>query len=326
MRSNEASLKYFLMGAFASGILLFGVAILYGATGSFYLKDMTEHNLFELLELPVNLRLMGMVLVVVGILFKASAAPFHFWAPDVYEGAPTVFTAFMATVVKTAAFAALLQFLNIAFVGEDDYQTWYGIIAGSCALTLIVGNLMALVQTNFKRLMAYSAISHAGYMLIAVMSQSTDTLAGVLFYTLAYGLATITAFGVLIVITQKTPAEGLDPFRGLGRRQPFLAFALTVALASLAGIPLTAGFIGKFYMFTTAFSRPGTGWILLIAAITSAVSAYYYFRVIVAMYMSERQNPDRLHISIGEYVVLYSTTALTLLFGVAPGLLSYFRF
>lgn len=323
VRSNEAAIKYFLMGSFATAILLFGFAMIYGSTGSFYLKDMAGPDLLTNFDLPIELRYLGMTMVIIGILFKVSAAPFHFWTADVYEGAPTVFTAFMSTVVKTAGFAALILFLN-AFASEADHSYWSSILAVSTALTLFAGNILALVQSSYKRMLAYSSISHAGFMLIAVYAYSADTLDNILFYSLSYGLATVAAFGVYIAAVQRRGGEGMEPLRGLGKDEPVLAFVLTVALASLGGIPLTAGFIGKLYVFANAVAQPGTMPVLIIAIIMSMISVYYYFRVIATMYMSDRTSADRIRLSFGQTAVLFVATAATLVLGLAPGLLNFF--
>ena len=323
VRSNEAALKYFLMGSFATGILLFGFALIYGSAGSFYLNQMTGPDLLSGQDIPVDLRMAGMVLVIVGILFKVSAAPFHFWTPDVYEGAPTVFTAFMSTVVKTAGFAALLLFLQ-AFSTLFDHIFWFQILAVSTVLTLLVGNLLALVQSSFKRMLAYSGISHAGYMLIALLAFSADTVNNLLFYSLSYGLATAAAFGVLILVGNRHQTEGLDPLRGLGKDEPLLAFILTVALASLGGIPLTAGFVGKLFIFSDALTNPGILAISMVAIVMSTVSVYYYFKVVAAMYMSDKTAPGRVQVSLGQQVALWGATAGTFVLGLAPGILRYF--
>lgn len=242
---NEAALKYFLMGSFATGIFLFGVALLYGATGSFAVTDIALYidsnasNLSPLLY-------MGLLLVVIGLLFKVSAAPFHFWTPDVYEGSPSVFTAFMSTVVKTAGFAALYKLLSLSF--GDIHSFWALTLLTVTALTLVVGNVIAAQQDSFKRMLAYSGISHAGYLLIAVTSLTGKSLQAILFYSLAYSIATIAAFGVLILVSDRKNNSDFEGFNGLAHRNPLLAFVMTVSMCSLAGIPLTGGFFGKFFI------------------------------------------------------------------------------
>ena len=285
IRSNEAALKYFLMGAFATGILLFGVALTYAATGNFSLQGIASGSVYGFGE-SLQLKSLGALLIIIGLLFKVSAAPFHFWTPDVYEGAPTVFTAFMATVVKTAGFAALYRILSISF--GDLQPFWSLAIVISIVLTLIIGNLLAVVQTSFKRMLAYSSIAHAGYMLVGILAIGSNISAyAILYYSLAYGVATATAFGVLILVSEIKGSDNYDAFAGLGKSEPLLAGVLTLAMCSLAGIPITAGFVGKFYLFIAALDTDNL-YILVPVVLASAISVYYYFRVITIMYMGER--------------------------------------
>jgi len=322
-RSNEAAIKYFLMGSFATAILLFGFALLYGSTGSFYIASLGGPDLLSGYNIPVDLRLAGMALVIIGILFKVSAAPFHFWTPDVYDGAPTVFTAFMSTVVKTAGFAAILIFLE-PFSSDTDHLFWAKIITLCTIATLLVGNVLALVQTNYKRLLAYSSISHAGFMLIAVLAYSSDTVDNILFYSLSYALATVAAFGVYIVVADSRKAEGIEVLRGLAKDEPLLALSLSIALASLGGIPLTAGFIGKLNIFANAIAQPQLLPVLFVAIGVSVISVYYYFKIIAAMYMSAPIETGLVRVSFAQVLALVVATASTLLLGLAPGLLSFF--
>ena len=225
IRSNEAALKYLLMGSFATGILLFGIALIYGATGSFKLSGIASFTSLSLrYQQPSAMLFAGILMVLAGMLFKVSAAPFHFWTADVYDGAPTLFTAFMSTVVKTAGFAALYKLTSVAFAAGYGY--WAYVLAGITVLTLLVGNLTALYQDSFKRMMAYSSISHAGYLLLAVLAGVHGSQSAILFYSLAYSLATVAAFGVLMVVAENTPRDGrpdetYEAFNGLGRREPF---------------------------------------------------------------------------------------------------------
>lgn len=319
LRSGEAALKYFLMGSFATGILLFGVALLYGATGGFDLHMIANYvrnsgNVSPMLYL-------GLSIVLIGILFKLSIAPFHFWTPDVYDGAPSVFTAFMSTIVKTAGFAALYKILSVSF--SDLYGFWWVCLAITTIATLIIGNITAVYQTSFKRMLAYSSISHAGYLLMAVTTFNAYSQKAIIFYSLAYALSTITAFGVLIIVEQ-TANDKYEAFNGLGKRAPLLAFVNTVAMCSLAGMPLTAGFIGKFFVFTSAADNDMV-WIMIVAILMSAVGFYYYFRVIIAMYMrpAVETDVDNVVVIPGIYrTVLMLATLLTILFGLAPDLLT----
>lgn len=322
LRSNEAALKYFLMGAFATGFMLFGMTLLYGATGSFNLSQIQAYVLTTHAATPSYILYAGLLLLLIGMLFKVSAAPFHFWTPDVYEGAPTIFTTFMSTVVKTAGFAAIYRLLNHSFTGA--YNFWWIVIAVIAVLTLMVGNIGATSQNSFKRMLAYSGISHAGYLLIAVTALSKPSENAIIFYSLAYSLSTISAFGILMLVSKEKTIEGqpderYEAFNGLAKNNPFLAFVLTVSMLSLAGIPLTAGFWGKLFIFTSAADR-GIIWITVIAVLMSAVGIYYYFRVIISSYLKEGNMPA-IRIAPFYKVILVLATFLTILFGLAPGLL-----
>jgi NADH-quinone oxidoreductase subunit N len=320
-RSHEAALKYFLMGAFATGILLFGVAMLYGATGTFGLSGIKQYVTVNGLSGSSSMLMIGITLVLIGILFKLSVAPFHFWTPDVYDGTPSLFTAFMSTVVKTAGFAALYKLLSVSFVGV--YDIWWITLAVTTVLTLLIGNITAVYQNSFKRMLAYSSISHAGYLLIAVTAMTRQSQSSILFYSLAYSLATITSFAVLILVNEFKVGEHYSSFNGLAKRNPFLAFTLTVAMCSLAGIPLTAGFFGKFYIFISALNK-GLTWLLLIAVLMSAVGIYYYFRVVIAMYMRGSEEPalsEKIVVPASFQVVLVVSTLLTILLGLDPDLI-----
>lgn len=322
LRSNEAALKYFLMGAFATGIMLFGMTLLYGATGSFNLSAIQAYVSTTQQAVPSYLLYAGLLLLMIGMLFKVSAAPFHFWTPDVYEGAPTIFTTFMSTIVKTAGFAALYRLLSHSFTGIYDF--WWLVVAIIAILTLMVGNIGATTQNSFKRMMAYSGISHAGYLLIALTALSKPTQNAIVFYSLAYSLSTIAAFGILMLVSKQRSFEGqpderYDAFNGLAKENPFLAFVLTFAMLSLAGIPLTAGFWGKFMVFSSAAER-GIIWIPAIAVLMSTVGIYYYFRVIIASYLKEG-DIAKIRVAPFYQFVLVLATLLTILFGLAPGLL-----
>lgn len=326
LRSNEAALKYFLMGAFTTGIMLFGMALLYGATGSFTLAGIASYASNPQVGLSLLLYV-GLLMLLIGLLFKVSAAPFHFWTPDVYDGAPTVFTAFMSTVVKTAGFAALFRLLSVSFGGV--YNFWWTILAIITAITLIAGNITAVYQNSFKRMMAYSSISHAGYLLIGLAALGAASKQAIVFYSLAYSIATISAFGVLLLVAQQrstqtlssegVTTESFDAFNGLARQNPLLGFTMAVSMLSLAGIPLTAGFWGKFYVFSTAAER-GQIWLLVIAVLMSAVGIYYYFRVIIAMYFRDGAT-ERIQVAPFYRYVLLAATLLTIGLGIAPGLL-----
>ncbi|MDQ2795091.1 MAG: NADH-quinone oxidoreductase subunit N, partial [Bacteroidota bacterium] len=286
VRSNEAALKYFLQGAFATGILLFGIALVYGATGTFQLNELAAA-----IATPANASLqpmlyVGVLMMVIGIGFKVSAAPFHFWTPDVYEGTPMFFTAFMSTVVKTAGFAAFLKLLLVALPGAS--AVWLPTIVAMCVLTLLLGNLGAAVQTSAKRMLAYSSVSHAGYLLMGLVAGrgqlSGPAAQAIFFYSLAYSVATVAAFGVLKLVSDQRQREDYAGLAGLARTNPLLAFSMTVAMLSLGGIPLTGGFFGKFFIFTAVVAQ-GYIWLVVFAVLMSMVGIYYYLRPVIAMYM-----------------------------------------
>ena len=321
LRSNEAALKYFLMGSFATGFMLFGMALIYGATGSFNLSGIQGYVTTAHAAMPSYILYAGLLLLLIGMLFKVSAVPFHFWTPDVYEGAPTLFTAFMSTIVKTAGFAAIYRLLNHSFTGI--YSFWWIVIAAIAVLTLMVGNIGATSQNSFKRMLAYSGISHAGYLLIAITALSKPTENAIVFYSMAYSLSTICAFGILMLVSKEKTIEGqpderYEAFNGLAKNNPLLAFVLTVSMLSLAGIPLTAGFWGKFFVFTSAADR-GIIWITVVAVLMSTVGIYYYFRVIISSYMREG-NLAKIRVAPFYQVILLLATFLTILFGLVPSL------
>ena len=278
LKSNEASLKYFLMGAFSTGLMLMGIAFIYGGNtlGSFNI-DVLQLGTGNM---PVMIAV-GLVLLVVAMSFKVSAAPFHFWTPDVYDGAPTVFTSFMATIVKIAGFVAFIRLFQSSF-GTMQSQ-WQTLIVIITAATLIIGNLTAVFQQSVKRMLAYSSIAQAGFMLLALFALNDTAREGLILYAAAYSLASIGLFAVLVKMNDFT----IEGFNGLGKTQPVLAFTATVFLLSLTGIPLTAGFTAKFYMLLAAVRNGHQFWLVILAVLCAAISAYYYFRVIQAMYFKE---------------------------------------
>lgn len=285
LNSNEAALKYFLMGAFATGILLFGIALVYGATASFDLERI--HAVIAAKGHSPQMLSVGILLILIGLSFKVSAVPFHFWAPDVYTGSPTLVTTFMATVVKTAGFAAFYRLFSMAFTGAGEF--WVAAVAIVAALTMILANTTAIFQSNFKRMMAYSSVSHAGYLMMAILVAGQPGAAGaILFYTLSYSIATICAFACFILVSEQNHDESFSAFNGLSKKQPLVAAAMAVSMLSLAGIPPTAGFFGKYFVFTAALGQ--YPWLVVLAVINSAVSIYYYFKVIIAMYFSKEEN------------------------------------
>ncbi|WP_342330207.1 NADH-quinone oxidoreductase subunit N [Pedobacter sp. FW305-3-2-15-E-R2A2] len=314
--SNEASLKYFLMGAFSTGFLLFGITLIYGATGSFDLEVINQYLVTNYKSIS-PLFYPGVILLMVGLCFKIGAAPFHFWTPDVYEGAPTLITSFMSTVVKTAGFAAFLRLFADTFAPLHDF--WLPPLMVIVCLTLFIGNVTALFQKNFKRMLAYSSISHAGYLLFSLVALTASSANNVLVYAAAYTFASIIAFGVLILVKQKTGNDNFESFNGLGKRNPFAAFVLTVAMLSLAGIPLTAGFIGKYLMFLNVM-HDYQFYLVAFAILNALVGFYYYFKVIVAMYFKDGAEIE-LETPVQYKVVLVLSLIITVFLGVYPSVI-----
>jgi NADH-quinone oxidoreductase subunit N len=284
VKSNEAALKYFLLGAFATGFLLYGMALLYGSTGTTNLLKITA--LIQSGDVGSQpLMLMGVVLLVIGFGFKVASVPFHMWAPDVYQGAPSPVTAFMAVGPKAAAFAAFYRVFAEAL--PDMASTWETLLYVVAVLTMFIGNLGAIMQTNIKRLLAYSSISHVGYILMAIMAKGSLGSASLLFYMVTYALMIFGIFGVIIILGRKGDENlEIEGYSGLGFKHPVLALSMTVFLLSLGGLPPFAGFVAKFYIFSAAL-KEGFVFLVIIAVLNSAISFYYYLKVIVFMYMKE---------------------------------------
>lgn len=316
LKSNEASLKYFLMGAFSTGVMLMGIALMYGATGNFgMVQNAGIRGVITASQQPPYLLVAGVLLLFASMSFKVSAAPFHFWTPDVYDGAPSVFTSFMSTIVKAAGMLAFIR------VFENQYMilgpTWHIIVDLAIVTTLFIGNITAVFQQSVKRMLAYSSIAQAGFMLFALYANNTEIAKeGMLLYAAAYSLATISIFAVLIKLQDYT----LDGFNGLAKKEPVLAFAATVSLLSLSGIPLTAGFFAKYYVLAGAMQAGGALWLIIVAVLLAAVSVYYYFRVIQAMYF-KAGDPAIQPISGGFKAALIGVAALIVILGVWPSAL-----
>ncbi len=315
VKSNEAGFKYFLMGSFASAFLLFGIALIFGVTGTFSIDGIGVYMRAHADQLD-PLFIVGMLLMIFAMLFKVSAAPFHFWAPDVYEGAPSLITALMSTLVKIAAFAAFYKLLSICFVfalGKAEI-----ILTVSCAATLLIGNLVALTQDNFKRLLAYSGISHAGYMLLAIISLQGSTDSALFLYSAGYAVASLAAFAIAITVFKATGTESISGFNGLGKKHPMLAAGLTMAMLSLAGIPPFAGFFGKYFIFSEAM-RNGYQNLVFLAIISSIIGVFYYMKVIVAMY-SKPANEFEVKPTFSYQLVIIVCILLSIFIGIFPGL------
>lgn len=280
LRSGEASMKYFLMGAFATGFLLFGIALIYGVTGTFDVHSIRTFSFLKADTFP-TIYMAGIVLMLIGLLFKVSIFPFHFWSPDVYEGSPSIVTSFMASVVKISGFAALFKLLTFSFFGQLDH--WQNVIYYLAIITLIVANVLGTIQTNAKRMLAYSSVSHAGYLLLIFFNYDKTSASTLSFYLLAYSVATVGVFASLIYVERifKGLSDNVT-FNGLAKKQPLLAFTAAVSMLSMAGIPLTAGFMGKLTLFKQAMvTQPN---LIIVAIIGSAISIAYYLRLIIHMY------------------------------------------
>ncbi len=313
LKSNEASLKYFLMGAFSTGLMLMGIALIYGASGTF---DVATMKLGA--TQPMVLSVAGMLLLMFSMSFKVSAAPFHFWTPDVYDGAPTVFTSFMATIVKVSVFIGFIRLFDGTFGAmHATWQLWVAVIA---AATLFIGNITAVFQQSVKRMLAYSSIAQAGFMLFALYAMNGTAKEGILIYSAAYSLATIAIFAVLARMSDYT----FGGFNGLAKQQPLVAAVVAICLLSLAGIPLTAGFMAKFFMLDAVSQTGSFGWLLIFGVVMAAVSAYYYFRVIQAMYFREGQ--ATLVANTSFKAVLVIVAVLIILIGTFPEKLLYWMY
>ena len=319
-RSIEAALKYFLLGAFASAFLLLGFAFLYGATGSLDLPTMSAFISKHPETISSGWMILGLLLAIAGFGFKISMVPFHMWTPDVYQGAPTVVTAFMATGVKAAAVAALVRVIMVAM--EPMAVNWTMVLWVAAVATMFAGNIIALVQDDVKRMLAYSGIAHAGYLLIGFVAGTSMGQAGILYYLLAYALMNIGAFGIITLLgRQGEEYSTLSDFSGLGLKSPAMGLAMAIFMFSLAGIPPTAGFMGKFYIFAAAV-KSGFVWLVVLGAINSVISIYYYLRVIMTMYFTAPvESPAVSPSTTAPLTVALSVAAVgVLVMGVFPSL------
>ena len=326
LRSAEGAIKYFLMGAFATGFLVYGMALVYGTTGGELSYAGIASKVPQATKAP--LFYMGEYFILVALAFKVAAVPFHMWAPDAYEGAPTPVTGFMAAGVKAAAFGAIVRLLGSAFASPllvFDFTGWASVLAVLAALTMTLGNLAAIRQDNVKRLLAYSSISHAGYLLIGVVASGLGVASAkpaVLFYLVSYTFTTLGAFGVAAWIGNRSDERlFVDDWAGLGTKRPAVALAMTIFLLSLGGVPPTGGFFGKFYLFRAAMESPQLYWLVVVGVLNSIVSIYYYLRIVVAMYFRESSRAlaptDGTSMRLG----LLLTAIAVVLLGVFPGTL-----
>lgn len=317
VQSQEAGLKYFVLGALSSAFFLYGIALLYGATGStnmIHMRDfLAEGGLTD-----NGLLMGGLALLLVGLAFKVAAVPFHAWAPDVYEGSPSPVVAYMASGVKVAGFAALLRIFYVTFEGQT--ADWQPIVYALAVATLVVGALFAIVQTNVKRMLAYSSISHAGFILVGVQAATAEGTASALFYLAAYAFLVIGSFAVITVVAADSgdAAHSLDDFRGLATRRPVLAFVFTVLLLGQAGVPLTTGFFAKFYVIGAAVDARSY-WLAIIAMASAVVAAYLYLRIVVSMYLQDApEGAGPIRVPLGAGIALFVAVGFTLVFGILP--------
>lgn len=324
--SNEASMKYFLLGSFATAFFLYGIAMVYGATGTTRIDAVQaalKHSIAAAGHVPA-LSILGLGLIFVGLGFKIVAAPFHVYAPDVYEGAPTPVTAILSSAPKAATIALMIRIFSVSFGSAGS--TWFWVIWVSAVLTMFIGNLGALLQTNVKRMLAYSSIAHAGYILVAFAASTVIGIAAVLFYLAAYVAMKVGAFLVVTHLGQQGERRlSIRDYAGLGTRQPALSACFSLFLLSLLGLPITGGFVGKFFAFQAALETPrlphGTWfiWLVVIAAINSVIGAYYYLRVVIAMYFwSPSTDYEPTSVAPAVTVALVVAAAATLYFGILP--------
>jgi NADH-quinone oxidoreductase subunit N len=318
LRDNELSLesgiKYLILGAMASGVLLYGISFIYGVTGSTSFVEI-QKSLSQMNEFPQTLKF-GMVLVIAGLSFKIAAVPFHIWAPDVYEGAPTPVTAFLAVGSKVAGVAVLLRVLYTALMPMQE--VWIGVLCGIAAITMIFGNLAAIPQKNIKRLMAYAGIGSAGYIFMALAAASKLGAGATLYYLAAYLFSTIGAFLVIVLVANSTGGERIEDFNGLARKEPYLAATAFIGLMSLAGVPPLGGFIGKFYLLAAIIEQKNY-LLAFLGAAMAAVALYYLVLVVKAMYMREPANDDRIDVSLGMKFALTVCNLGVIYLGIYPG-------
>ncbi len=310
IKSNEAALKYFLLGAFSSALLLFGISLIYGLTATTDLYKIAAQ--LKQSEVSTTL-LLSMLLIAVSFCFKIAAVPFHMWAPDVYEGAPTSITAFMSVGPKAAGFAVIGRVFYVAF--QNIQPDWTAVLIGIAILTMAAGNILALVQTNIKRMLAYSSIAHAGYMLLGIITGTLEGRQAMMTYMLIYAFMNMGAFAVVIMLDK---GEEIKDYNGLAKSSPLVAALMLVFMFSLTGIPPTAGFIGKFNIFMAAINA-GYTWLVVIAVIFSSISAYYYLRVVMNMYMKESTGGEAvIHTSPSLGLALLITVVMVFVIGIIP--------
>ncbi|ATW28039.1 NADH-quinone oxidoreductase subunit N [Candidatus Formimonas warabiya] len=315
-RCIEAGIKYIILAAFSSAVLLYGLSLVYGLTGTTLIPEIGTLLTGDQWSPAL---ILGLVMVLAGFGFKISAVPFHMWSPDVYEGAPTPVTSFLAVGSKAASFAILARVFLLAFPGLTDH--WTMLVAVLAAITIVAGNLIAIPQTNVKRMLAYSSIAQAGYILVGLVAATESGLKGMLFYSMLYVFATIGAFTVATNFYNETGSDDLQDYAGLSQRSPLMAAVMVVAMLSMAGIPPLAGFVGKLYLFSSIIEN--YLWLAVIAFIMSMVSVYYYLRVALVMYRDEPVNPSAIPVSSPVAATLLITMVVTFILGIYPEPLSH---
>lgn len=315
VKSLEAGIKYLLLAGMSSAVLLYGLSLVYGGTGTILFTGVAQ----SITDGSGGLLLIvGLVMLIAGLGFKVSAAPFHMWSPDVYEGAPTSVTAFLATGSKAASFAILIRIFVGSFSGIQEH--WVMLVAVLAALSMLIGNLVAIPQTNIKRMLAYSSVAQAGYIMVGIVAASQAGVKGVMFYSFIYVFATVGAFTVVSAVYNKTKSDEIADYAGLAQRAPLAATVLLVCMLSMAGIPLLAGFVGKFYLFMAI--ADGYMWLVLLGLIMSMVSVYYYLRVALVMFRDDPEDPTPLRMGTSVNITLLIALAVTVFLGVYPGPLS----
>ncbi|MBO9693945.1 NADH-quinone oxidoreductase subunit N [Chryseobacterium sp.] len=312
LRSNEASIKYFLMGAFATGFLLFGIAFIYGSTGSFDLYKIHDFGVAN----PGNVMfILGVLLILCALAFKVALAPFHMWSPDVYAGSPSLITAFMASVVKISGFFALFRLMTLGFTGVT--HEWINVLGVFLIITLLLANVMGLAQTNAKRMLAYSSVSHAGYIGLVFFGMTSLSTYNLAFYLFAYSLSTVGVFMCLIWVEKLKRETSFGAFKGLAKTEPLLATAAAISMLSMAGVPLTAGFMGKFALFSQAMN--GAAFLVLVAVLGSALSIAYYLRLIIAMFFfKESTFKSSEKVTLTYNIVALAVIVLIIILGIFP--------
>ena len=313
--SSEAAMKYFILGGFASGVLLYGMSIIYGVTGSLDLGEIAEYLAAQqTFSAPL---LLGMVFIIVALAFKLGAVPFHMWVPDIYQGAPTAVTAFIGTSAKLAAFGFVMRLL-VEGMGAMQ-SAWQDILIILSVLSLGIGNIVAIAQTNIKRMLAYSTISHVGFILLGFVAINPDGYSAAMFYTITYAITAAAAFGIVILLSrQGFEADNIDDFKGLNARHPWYAFMMLLVMFSMAGVPPTVGFYAKLLVLDAIINQDLV-WLAIVAVLFSVIGAFYYLRIIKVMYFDDAEDDNEIVVSGGMHVVLSSNALLALYLGIFPG-------